>query len=63
MKKSKQDKKPGASRKEKKKNGEKKLGILRSTFIVDGAGTVRHALYDVKPKGHAEQIMELVRAL
>ena len=48
---------------EREKNGEKKLGILRSTFIVDGAGTVRHALYDVKPKGHAEQIMELVRAL
>lgn len=48
---------------EKEKNGEKKLGILRSTFIVDAAGTVRHALYDVKPKGHAEQILELVRAL
>lgn len=48
---------------EKEKNGEKKLGILRSTFIVDAVGTVRHALYDVKPKGHAEQVLELVRAL
>ena len=48
---------------EKEKNGEKKMGIVRSTFVVDGAGQVRHALYDVKPKGHAEQVLELVRAL
>ena len=48
---------------EKEKNGEKKMGIVRSTFVVDGEGVVRHALYDVKPKGHAEQMLELVRAL
>ena len=48
---------------EKEKNGEMKLGILRSTFVVDGDGKVRHALYDVKPKGHAEQILEMVRDL
>lgn len=48
---------------EKEKNGEKKMGIVRSTFIVDGGGSIRHALYDVKPKGHAEQVLELVRAL
>jgi peroxiredoxin len=48
---------------EKEKNGEKKMGIVRSTFVVDGNGSIRHALYDVKPKGHAEQVLELVRAL
>lgn len=48
---------------EKEKNGEKKMGIVRSTFVVDAHGKVRHALYDVKPKGHAEQILELIRAL
>jgi peroxiredoxin len=48
---------------EKEKNGEKKMGIVRSTFVVDGEGVVRHALYDVKPKGHAEQVLELVKAL
>lgn len=48
---------------EKEKNGEKKMGIVRSTFVVDADGKVRHALYDVKPKGHAEQVLELVRAL
>jgi peroxiredoxin Q/BCP/two-component system osmolarity sensor histidine kinase EnvZ len=39
------------------------MGILRSTFIVDREGTVRHAFYDVKPKGHAEQVLALVEAL
>lgn len=48
---------------EKEKNGEKKMGIVRSTFVVDADGRVRHALYDVKPKGHAEQVLEIVRAL
>ncbi len=48
---------------EKEKNGEKKMGIVRSTFIVDGGGKIRHALYDVKPKGHAEQVLEMVRSL
>jgi peroxiredoxin len=48
---------------EKEKNGEKKMGIVRSTFIVDRAGVVRHAIHDVKPKGHAEQVLGLARAL
>ena len=48
---------------EKEKHGEKKMGIVRSTFVVDGDGVVRHAIYAVKPKGHAEQVLELVRAL
>lgn len=48
---------------EKEKNGEKKMGIVRSTFVVDGSGKIRHAIYDVKPKGHAEQVLELVRGL
>lgn len=48
---------------EKEKNGEKKMGIVRSTFIVDADGAIRHAMYDVKPKGHAEQVLDLVRAL
>jgi peroxiredoxin Q/BCP len=48
---------------EKERNGERRQGIIRSTFIIDKSGTVRHALYDVKPKGHAAQILDLVRAL
>lgn len=48
---------------EKEKNGEKKMGIVRSTFIVDANGVIRHAMYDVKPKGHAAEVLELVKAL
>lgn len=48
---------------EKEKNGEKRMGIVRSTFIIDQQGIVRHAIYNVKPKGHAEEILDLVKAL
>ncbi|MBF0255314.1 MAG: peroxiredoxin [Gammaproteobacteria bacterium] len=48
---------------EKERNGEKRFGIVRSSFIIDKQGVLRHALYDVKPKGHAAQILELVKAL
>jgi peroxiredoxin Q/BCP len=48
---------------EKEKNGQKKMGIIRSTFIIDAEGVVRHALYNIKPKGHAEEMLELVREL
>jgi thioredoxin-dependent peroxiredoxin len=48
---------------EKEKNGEKRMGILRSTFIIDKSGIIRHALYDVKPKGHAAQVLELIASM
>jgi peroxiredoxin len=48
---------------EKEAHGEKRMGIVRSTFIVDRSGLIRHAIYDVKPKGHAAQVLELVRSL
>ncbi len=48
---------------EKEAHGEKRMGILRSTFVIDKDGIVRQALYDVKPKGHASQVLDLVRAL
>ena len=48
---------------EKEAHGEKRMGIVRSTFVVDKSGVIRHALYDVKPKGHAAEILELVQAL
>jgi peroxiredoxin len=48
---------------EKEAHGEKRMGIVRSTFIVDKGGVIRHAIYDVKPKGHAAQILELVQSL
>jgi len=48
---------------EKEKNGEKKFGIVRSTFIVDAQGTIKFAEYGVSPKGHAEEILNAIRLL
>jgi len=48
---------------EKEKNGEKKMGIVRSTFVIDGTGVVRYAEYNVKPKGHAEAMLDVVKDL
>ncbi len=48
---------------EKEKNGEKKMGIVRSTFVVDAQGAIRYAEYGVTPKGHAQKVLEIVRSL
>ncbi len=46
---------------EKEKNGIKKMGVVRSTFVIDGTGTVRFAEYGVSPKNHASRMLDLVR--
>jgi thioredoxin-dependent peroxiredoxin len=48
---------------EKEKDGKTQMGILRSTFVIDRAGLIREAIYDVKPKGHAEAVLDRVKAL
>ncbi len=48
---------------EKEKDGQKKMGIVRSTFIIDKSGMLRHALYGVTAKGHAQEVLKLVKAL
>ena len=48
---------------EKTYDGRKILCIQRSTFIIDCEGTVRHALYGVSPRGHADVVLDLVKAL
>ena len=47
----------------KEKDGHRKLCIVRSTFIIDKSGVLRHAFYDVNPKGHAAEIYELIKKL
>jgi peroxiredoxin Q/BCP len=53
----------GVSQFREKEDGHKKLCVIRSTFIVDKEGIVRHALYDVQPKGHAAEVYQLVKGL
>jgi len=48
---------------EKEKNGAKKMGIVRSTFLIDKAGNLAYVEYGVDPEGHAPTMLEKVRAL
>ena len=44
-------------------DGVQREGVNRSTFIIDAAGVIPHALHGVTPKGHAEAILNLVKEL
>jgi len=48
---------------EKEKNGIKKMGIVRSTFVINKAGNLVVAEYQVSPQGHAQAILEVVKTL
>ena len=46
---------------EKERNGEKKMGIVRATFVIDKKGMLALAQYGVTAEGHAESILEFVK--
>ncbi|UOG90701.1 MAG: peroxiredoxin [Candidatus Thiothrix sulfatifontis] len=48
---------------EKEKNGVKKMGIVRSTFVIDKDGTLVEALYQVDPNGHARAMLDVIKQL
>ncbi len=48
---------------EKSLYGRKYLGIERSTFLIDGHGVLRHEWRKVKVAGHAQEVLDAVRAL
>jgi peroxiredoxin len=48
---------------EKVKDGNKRMGIVRSTFIIDKQGSLRHALYGVSADNHAAEVLELAQRL
>ncbi len=41
-------------------DGVVRKGVARSTFIIDKQGVIRHALYGVSSRGHAEEMLQLV---
>lgn len=49
--------------------GEKKLygktyqGIIRSTFVISSQGIILKAFYNVKAKGHAQEVLEFVKKI
>ncbi len=48
---------------EKNMYGRKYMGIERATYLIDGEGIVRQIWRKVKVKGHAEAVLEAVKAL
>lgn len=48
---------------EKEKNGVKKMGIVRSTFIINKNGGLVDVIYGVVADGHAQKMLEKVKTL
>ncbi|MBL3568371.1 peroxiredoxin [Rhodovulum sulfidophilum] len=48
---------------EKSMYGKTYMGIERATFLIDGAGRIARIWRKVKVPGHAEEVLEAVRAL
>ena len=48
---------------EKEKNGVKKMGVVRSTFIIDKSGKLVDVEYGVSAEGHAQAVLEKVKAI
>ena len=48
---------------EKELDGRKKACILRSTFIIDRKGHLKHAFYGVTPRGHAAEVLNLMKRI
>lgn len=47
----------------KKLYGKEYMGIERSTFLIDTQGVLRHEWRKVKVKGHADEVLEVVKSL
>lgn len=48
---------------EKEANGVRRECVVRSTFVIDRKGVIRHAIYGVNPRHHAAEIYDVVRKL
>jgi peroxiredoxin Q/BCP len=48
---------------EKEKQGVKKMGIVRSTFIINKDGIVEEAMYGVSADGHAQEVLGKIKQL
>lgn len=43
--------------------GKKSMGVVRSTFIIDEQGVLRGELRNIKVKGHAARVLDMVKGL
>jgi len=42
--------------------GKKVKGIARTTFVIGPDGRIRHVFENVKAQGHAEEVLEYLKA-
>lgn len=47
--------------KEKNMYGKKVMGIARTTFLIAPDGTITHVFENVKPDGHAEEVLNYAK--
>jgi peroxiredoxin Q/BCP len=47
--------------KEKNMYGKKVMGIARTTFLIGPDGKIRHIFERVKPEGHAEEVLAVIK--
>ena len=43
--------------------GHKKLAVKRSTFVIDKFGKLRYVMYSVQARGHAQEILNLIKEI
>jgi peroxiredoxin Q/BCP len=48
---------------EKEVEGVKRLSVKRSTFVIDKSGKLRHVMYGVQARDHAQEVFNLVKDL
>jgi peroxiredoxin Q/BCP len=46
---------------EKEVEGQKKLSVKRSTFVIDKHGKLRHVIFGVRAHGHAQEILDVIK--
>ena len=47
----------------KETEGVRRECLVRSTFVIDKKGVIRHVAYDVRPRGHAAEVFDVVKRL
>ena len=47
----------------KETDGVRRECLVRSTFVIDKKGVIRHVEYGVNPRGHAAEVFDLVKRL
>ncbi|MBI3069233.1 MAG: peroxiredoxin [Betaproteobacteria bacterium] len=48
---------------DKEVDGKKKIAVVRSTFIIDKKGILKHVFYGVSPRGHAHEVLNLMKEI